>query len=137
MKKVMIIGLLLAIVVVAAWALVSGRSHPTPPQTKKMADGALLLDVRTNEEYQEKHGEKALNIPLTNIQAGVLPQVTQDTPIYVYCRSGNRSAQAVELLKKAGYTKVTDIGAYDNLAVYGVETAKMQPVNNGALTVPQ
>ena len=128
---------LLAIVAgVAIWMVWANRPKASLVQTMKLADGALLLDVRTSEEYQEKHGENALNIPLAAIGQGVMPQVAKDAPIYVYCRSGNRSAEASELLRKAGFKNVTDIGAYENLARYGINNAKMVAPNRGQLKAP-
>lgn len=72
--------------------------------------GAVLLDVRTPEEYSEGHIEGSKNIPLQNIELvkKVIPD--KSTPIFVHCRSGGRSAQATNALLKMGYTKAEDIG---------------------------
>ncbi|HBA94040.1 MAG TPA: rhodanese-like domain-containing protein [Ruminococcaceae bacterium] len=76
---------------------------------KNNAD-AVLLDVRTVEEYQQGHIEGSQNIPLQNIEY-VKDNITSlDKPIYVHCLSGSRSAQAVSVLKSMGYTDVTNIG---------------------------
>jgi phage shock protein E len=69
----------------------------------------FLLDVRTPEEYADGHIAGSVNIPLAEL-ANQLSQVPQSMPIVVYCRSGNRSAQAATLLKEAGYTQVLDMG---------------------------
>ncbi len=68
-------------------------------------DGAFLLDVRTPEEYQEAHLPGATLIPLEVLEArsGELPQ---NETIVVYCRTGNRSLQAVYLLENAGFNRV-------------------------------
>ena len=73
-------------------------------------EGAVLLDVRTQEEYSEGHIEGSKNIPLQNI--GMAETVIKDknTPLFVHCRSGGRSAQATSILKRMGYTNVEDIG---------------------------
>lgn len=63
--------------------------------------GAYVLDVRTPEEFAEGHIEQATNLPLDQVQARAA-EVPDDRPVYVICRSGNRSAQASEILKKAG-----------------------------------
>ena len=73
-------------------------------------EGAVLLDVRTPEEYAEGHIEGSQNIPLQNIESAETVIKDKDTPIYVHCRSGGRSAQATSILKKMGYTNVEDIG---------------------------
>ena len=72
--------------------------------------GAVLLDVRTAEEYRQGHIEGSLNIPLQNMQAVKSSIPALDKPIYVHCLSGSRSAQAVSVLKSMGYTNVTNIG---------------------------
>ena len=68
-------------------------------------DGAFLLDVRTPEEYQEAHIPGSTLIPLDTLvsRANELPE---DETIVIYCRSGNRSLQAVNLLEQAGFTNV-------------------------------
>jgi phage shock protein E len=69
----------------------------------------LLVDVRTPEEFAEGHIENALNIPLDTLSSQ-LDQLPQDTPIVLYCRSGNRSKQAYELMQATGYSQVYDLG---------------------------
>lgn len=78
--------------------------------------GAVLIDVRSKEEFSEGHLEGALNIPHTQILAGVSAlQLDKETNIVLYCRSGNRSGQATTTLANAGFTKVTNAGAYEAL----------------------
>ncbi|MBE2249677.1 MAG: rhodanese-like domain-containing protein [Myxococcus sp.] len=76
---------------------------------KLVAEGALLLDVRTWAEFRETHLPRALNVPVQDLPSrlGELGPTTR--PIVVYCRSGGRSAQACALLRQAGY-QVKDIG---------------------------
>lgn len=69
----------------------------------------LLLDVRTVGEFASGHIEGAANIPVEEL-ANRLAEVPNDQPIVIYCRSGNRSAQAVRILRSAGYTVVYDLG---------------------------
>lgn len=71
-----------------------------------------LIDVRTLEEWNEGHATGAILFELARIQNGEFPDVEKDKPLYVYCRSGNRSAQAAELLRNAGFTDVRDVGAF-------------------------
>jgi rhodanese-related sulfurtransferase len=71
----------------------------------------ILLDVRTQEEYDEAHIEGALLLPDTEIAAkapDVLPN--PNAAILVYCRSGRRSANSAALLASMGYTQVYDFG---------------------------
>ncbi len=76
----------------------------------KSTDGAILLDVRTTEEYRSGHIEGSRNIPLDRIQTAANVIKEKDKPIFVHCLSGARSAQAVSALGKMGYTNVTNIG---------------------------
>lgn len=84
-----------------------------------IVNGGQFLDVRTAAEFREGHIVGAVNLSLQDIQAGALPTSAKDKPIYVYCRSGNRSQQASELLKKAGYQKVVDLGAMTSVQSLG------------------
>jgi rhodanese-related sulfurtransferase len=81
--------------------------------------GSLLLDVRTPEEFAIGHFERATLLPLADIQAGKMPTVAKDKPLYVYCRSGNRSAEAVQLLRQAGFSIVVDLGGLSDVADIG------------------
>ena len=82
-------------------------------------NGARLYDVRTSEEYASGHFDGATNWPIEDITAGKLPDVDKATKLYVYCRSGNRSAQAASALKTAGYTNVTDLGGLSEVQAIG------------------
>lgn len=72
--------------------------------------GAVLLDVRTSQEYMEGHVPESKNVPLQTIETITALVKNRETPLYVYCYSGTRSNQAVQLLQRMGYTKVTNIG---------------------------
>jgi rhodanese-related sulfurtransferase len=75
-----------------------------------------LIDVRTKEEYDSGHLDGAINIPYEQVveTLGDTYTVHEDTPIVVYCRSGNRSGQAFTALKNAGYKNVYDLGAMES-----------------------
>ena len=76
---------------------------------------AIIVDVRTEDEYNTGHIENALLIPLDTITDQPLEQISDlDTPIIVYCRSGNRSGQALTLLEDIGYSEVYDLGSINN-----------------------
>lgn len=72
--------------------------------------GAFLLDVRTPEEYAQGHIAGAVLLPLGGLD-GTEEALPDDraTPIFVYCRSGNRSAQAAGILADRGYTDVRNL----------------------------
>ena len=78
--------------------------------------GAIMVDVRTEAEYNERHIDGAVLLTLDTINEESAKNVVEnkDTPIIVYCRSGNRSAQALLKLEELGYTEVYDLGSIDN-----------------------
>ena len=79
-------------------------------QEYKNAAGAVLLDVRTPQEYREGHILGSQNVPLQQLDKVEEVTENKDTVLYVYCHSGARSRQAVSLLKHMGYTNVHNIG---------------------------
>ncbi len=68
-----------------------------------------LIDVRTAEEFASGHIPGALNIPVQELEQR-LSEVETGQPVVLYCRSGNRSAQAAQILGDAGYGQVYDLG---------------------------
>lgn len=83
-------------------------------QNMEDSSGLLLLDVRTKEEYEEGHIPGAKNIDFLSddflIQVEQLPK---DQSVYIYCRSGNRSARAADLMRKVGFRQLYDLqGGY-------------------------
>ena len=71
--------------------------------------GATLIDVREPHEYAEAHVPGAVLIPMGQL-AGRLAEVPSDGPVYVICRSGNRSGQMGPLLDAHGYDSVNVLG---------------------------
>lgn len=71
---------------------------------------AVLLDVRTKEEYEAGYIENSVNIPLQRIEDVLERIADKNTPLFVYCQSGARSTSASSVLKKMGYSNVTNIG---------------------------
>ena len=76
----------------------------------KTTSGAILLDVRTPQEYAEGHIPESRNIQLQNIDKAEEIVDNKDAPLFVHCLSGGRSRQAAAVLKQMGYTNVTNIG---------------------------
>ena len=95
----------------------SGAPTITGSQAKELVQkqNALLLDVRTPEEFAEGHLERAINIPVQQLESKLTALADKkEQQIVVYCRSGRRSANAKAMLEKAGFTKVADLGAMSN-----------------------
>lgn len=72
--------------------------------------GAVLLDVRTPEEYAQGHLPGSINLPLQNIFRIAEEVPEQDTPVFLYCHSGARSRRAAAFLEKLGYENVCNLG---------------------------
>ena len=72
--------------------------------------GAILLDVRIPQEYQEGHIPESKNVPLQQLNNVVSVAKNTEIPLFVYCYSGARSRQATGLLQRMGYSKVNNIG---------------------------
>lgn len=72
----------------------------------------VILDVRTEEEYQESHIVNAINVPYDLIDENI--NLDKESVIFVYCKSGNRSKIAYDSLTNLGYT-VYDLGAFSEI----------------------
>ncbi|MBQ7230835.1 MAG: rhodanese-like domain-containing protein [Oscillospiraceae bacterium] len=118
-------ALLLALVLLlTACAQAVSYEQITQEEAKQIMDttnGYILLDTRTREEYDQSHIPGALLIPHTEIaQRAEEALPDKDQLILVYCRSGNRSKQASEVLVELGYTHVKEFGGI-NTWPYEVE----------------
>ncbi len=87
-----------------------------PERARRLVEqeGAILLDVRTPEEFEDGHLPGAINIPhdevperIDEIDARVK---SRDAPVVVYCRSGRRASQAQQSLQQQGFSQVVNLG---------------------------
>jgi phage shock protein E len=75
------------------------------------ASNRILIDVRTDSEWNEGYIESAIHIPLDRIMEEIESlMVSKEQMIYLYCRSGNRSGKAETALQKLGYANAKNIG---------------------------
>ena len=75
----------------------------------------IILDVRTPEEFADKHIPDAINIPNETIGTEEIPELPdKEQLILVYCRSGNRSKQASDKLVNLGYTNIVEFGGIND-----------------------
>ena len=72
--------------------------------------GAVLVDVRTPQEYREGHIPGSKNVPLQQLDKISSVAENKDAPMFVYCYSGARSRQATAMLQRLGYANVNNIG---------------------------
>jgi phage shock protein E len=95
-----------------------GSTKITPKEAKRRLDDEkdiILLDVRTNEEYNAGHIKDSILIPVDELEQKAEKNLAdKDDPVFVYCRSGNRSASAAKILVKLGYKNVFDLGGINN-----------------------
>ncbi len=119
MKKLIpILSILAALLLLAACAPkapVAEYHKITAEQAKERLDSGdelILLDVRTQEEFNAGHIAGAILLPNETITETEQPDILPDlnAEILIYCRSGNRSAQAAKKLVAQGYTNVYDFG---------------------------
>ena len=117
-KLVPLFAALLLIAGCAAPAQESGYRQVTAEEAIALMEkesGYIILDVRTVQEYSEKHIPKAVNIPNESIGTEEIPALPDKNQlILVYCRSGNRSKQASEKLAALGYTNIVEFGGINS-----------------------
>ena len=104
MKKV--ISLLFVCLILTACGKKLYETIDTNQALEIINDGAMLLDVRTIEEYNREHIPNAINIPLDQIDT---INYDKDTKIIVYCQTGVRSKEAVSKLADKGYTSLYNL----------------------------
>ena len=81
------------------------------------SDEPLIVDVRSLEEVKTGIIQDAIHIEWTQIDEEINNiDITKDRPIYLYCRSGNRSGKAAVMLEKIGFTNVINAGGIDEAA---------------------
>lgn len=82
---------------------------------KNILEKATILDVRTPEEFSGGHYPNAINIPLDELTQRIEEIKGMKQPIVAYCRSGNRSAMAVSILKQSRLNEVYNGGGLSDL----------------------
>lgn len=89
-----------------------------PTLEEKIKAGALIVDVRTTEEFQDDHFTGAVNIPVESVMQRLGEFGEKTRPVVVYCASGSRSAYAARFLRSAGYADVTNAGGLYDMPGY-------------------
>ena len=110
----------------AATAAPAAEAVGTPAQ-QLIARGpdALVVDVRTPAEYASGHLAGARNVDVQGPDfAAQMDSVARDRPVYVYCRSGSRSARARQTLESMGFRSVVNAGGFESLAGAGAPVAE-------------
>ena len=126
MKKFVLLFALLLIQAVGLRAQnIAGIVKPEAGTLKKIKAGkAYLVDVRTPEEFNSGHLEYATNINYNSPDfKAQIARLDKKKPVYLYCRSGNRSGKASDTLKTLGFTTFYNIGGFENLKADGFPAA--------------
>lgn len=90
---------------------------------KSKEDPGLVIDVRTEEEYQQGHLARVdHHFDLLNGEfEAQLDSLDKDKTYYLYCRSGNRSGKAAELMRENDFARVYNIGGFQDLVDSGLQ----------------
>lgn len=98
-----------------AWMILRRRGIPADRLMTLMDRGAQVVDVRSPSEFRSGHVPGSKNIPLDQIQARS-KELDPAKPVLLCCASGSRSAMAVSLLKRQGFTDVHNAGPWSALS---------------------
>ena len=88
--------------IMGIFSAIFGGNRTSEKVTELLAKGALIVDVRTPEEYRAGHIKESVNIPLNTIPNKLNELKRKNNPIITCCRSGARSGMAADQLRKAG-----------------------------------
>jgi phage shock protein E len=93
---------------------------------KMTAEKGQVIDVRTPKEYKAGHIKNAVNMHVYDKDFEQrLDKLDKNKPVYVYCKAGGRSAEAVEIMQKKGFKKITELdGGMDAWAEAGSPVAQ-------------
>lgn len=114
---------IMAVAVIATFVLLKRMSLVTEETAREnLHNGALVIDVRSPEEFRSGHVPGALNLPLGELREKIFARVKdKNQPLLVHCLSGGRSAIAKQQLKGLGYTKVFNLGSLTRAQVLFAE----------------
>lgn len=107
-----IISLFLVMMTLASCGANNATNNENVSATQNISNSVeqnfVYVDVRTDEEWAEWHINWAIHLTLADVEAGKTEILPKDKELRVYCRSGRRSAQAIEALKKQGFTNLVN-----------------------------
>ena len=91
----------------------------TPSEPVGLAEGTVIIDVRTPGEFAGGHLEGALNIDVQSPDfAAQVSQLDPTEDYFIYCRSGNRSGQAISQMSNMGFTSMINWGSVEQASNY-------------------
>jgi phage shock protein E len=100
--------------VVVAFVLLKRLTQVTPAAAREwLKQGALVIDVRSEGEFRERHLPGAINIPLGRLREEIARRAPdKGQPLLLHCLSGTRSGMGKGVLKQMGYSNVFNLGSY-------------------------
>ena len=109
-------AILVCFIALIAFKVFTGRRSPEQlnAMQEAVANGALLLDVRSPGEFSGQHLKGAVNIPVGELQSRLAEVGDKSRTVVVYCASGMRSKAAMGTLQAAGFEDVHDLGSWRN-----------------------
>jgi len=131
MRRLFTIGLIAVMTLFVAQACAQNGAENTRINAEKFQEKVnetpgVIIDVRTQKEYNEGHLADVnyqLNLLNGDFEAS-LDSLDKEKTYYLYCRTGNRSGQATELMKKNGFENVYNIGGFQDLVEAGVASKR-------------
>jgi len=122
MPRSIILAALILAGAVAVFVLTRGGGESTTPNAAVDAiqNGAFVIDARTADEYASGHISGALNVDvLEDDFRQRVEDLDREEPVYIYCRSGNRSGRAATIMEEMGFSSVINAGGFNALAAAG------------------
>lgn len=127
-----VLVIIVVVVIGSGFMLVQDRTASGSPDLwsiqTDLKHGAVLLDVRSPQEFEREHASGAINIPLEQLKDQQFGPLQKQQKLYVYSQAGVRASEAVGILRAAGYSNVVDlstIGAWISLG--GVTERSVEP----------
>ena len=116
-RSVVVIAVVSTLGLSACGSSDSGSTSDTSIVEMQLVPAGNVIDVRTAVEFAQGHVQGARNLDIQNGDfEKALSTLDKDASYNVYCRSGNRSAAATEMMRNAGFTNVVDLGAVEDAA---------------------
>ncbi len=111
-NNLLLIAMWLVLLFLIINSFVKGAWDKTPQQVVRLINGdnALILDVRENQEFQAGHIANSVHIPLSEVKNRISEiEKYKDSQVVVSCRSGHRSSRTCSLLKKNGFSHISNL----------------------------
>lgn len=138
MRTLGLVGWLILATGCGGGAAAPATSGPTEPSALVRADvsiddfvtaqakGAVIVDVRTDEEWSQGHVPGAIHVPVDQVDPGnnTIKTLNKDAPVYFICASGGRSARAADRMAAAGYHALNVLGGTNAWVEKGLPVEK-------------